>query len=97
MAPMNCPDPVADHVFQGHPSGDKYAEAHGGIDVASGDGADPVSRADQSESEGEGDANDAHLVPRDHSGAAAEEHEDECAYQFSEVFFHGFLQSLFDS
>ena len=60
--------------------------------MAAGDGADSVSRADQCESEGEGDAEDANLVPGDHGGAAAKEHEDECAHQFSKVLFHEFLQ-----
>jgi hypothetical protein len=85
-------DPVADHFAGFHSAGCPDAEADGGVDVTAGDGSDAVGGTDEGETEGNGNAKYADLVPGDHGGAAAEEHQDEGADEFSKVFFHEFLQ-----
>ena len=88
MAPEELADPVAEHVLDGHAPGNIDAEADGWIDVAAGDGANAVGCADQRQSKGEGDAEDADLVAGNHGRSTAEEHQDEGAHEFREIFLH---------
>ena len=91
--------PVAEHVLDGHASGNVDAEADGWIDVATGDGANAVGSADQRQSKGEGDAESSNngLVACHHRRATTEEHQDKGAHEFREVLFHASSCYFFSS
>ena len=84
-------DPIANHVHDREATGDKCAEADGRIDVAAGDGANAVGRANEAEAEGKCNADDADQASGtagNDGDADSKEHQDEGSNQLRKVFFH---------